>query len=80
MQKHDFENDFLKLRNIVVFEKTKENVRKYRDIQIATTEAIKNYLVSEPNYHTTKFFSEKLLSIEITKIQTFIQNTDSSYI
>ena len=30
---------------------------------------IKNYLVSEPNYHTTKFFTENLLVIEMKKTQ-----------
>ena len=41
--------------NNAVFRKTMENIRKHRDITLATTEAKKNYLVSEPNYHTTKF-------------------------
>ena len=47
---------FFKLRNNNIFGKTIENVRKHRDIQLATTERRRNYLVSEPNYHTTKFF------------------------
>ena len=45
-----------KLMNNAVFEKTMENVRKHRDIKLLTTEARKNYLGSEPNYHTTKIF------------------------
>ena len=40
------------------FEKTIENVRKHRDIKLITTERRRNYLVSEPNYHTKKFFKE----------------------
>ena len=28
----------------------------------------KNYVVSEPNYHTKKFFTENLLAIEMRKI------------
>ena len=44
--------------NNTVFEKTMENVRKRRDIKIVTTDKRRNYLVSEPNYHTTKFFTE----------------------
>ena len=36
--------------NNAVFEKTMENVKKQRDINIVTTEARKNYLVPEPNY------------------------------
>ena len=46
-----------------------ENVRKYRDIKLVTTERRRNYLVSEPNYHTTKFFTEHLLAIEMKKMQ-----------
>ena len=53
--KNDFENIFFKLMNNEVFGKTMENVRKHRDIKLLTTESRKNYLVLEPNYHTTKF-------------------------
>ena len=48
---------FFKLKN-TVFGKTMGNVRKYADIKLATTESRRNYLVSELNYHTTKFFRE----------------------
>ena len=51
--------------NNAVFRKKMENVRKHRDIKLVTIERIKNYLVSEPNYHTTKLFTENLLTIEI---------------
>ena len=51
---------------------TMENVRKHRDIKLVTTEKRRNYLVSEPNYHSTKFFSENLLAIEMTKTQMFM--------
>ena len=51
--------------NKAVFGKTMENVRKHRNIKLATTERSRKYLVSEPNYHTTKFFTEYLLAIEI---------------
>ena len=37
-----------------------ENVRKRRDIKLISIERRKNYLVSEPNYHTTKFSTEHL--------------------
>ena len=53
--------------NNAVFGKTMENVRKHRDIKLVTTERRRNYLVSEPNYHTTKFFKETLLAIEMKK-------------
>ena len=67
--KDDFEKDFFKLMNSSVFGKTMENVRKHRDIKLVTTDKRKNQLVSEPNYHTTKYFSENLLAIEMKKIK-----------
>ena len=45
-----------------------ENLRKQRDIKLVTTERRRDYLVSEPNYHTTKFFTENILAIEMNKI------------
>ena len=62
--KNDFEKDFYKLMNNSVLGKTMENVRKHRDIR-------RNQLVPEPNYRTTKWFSEKLLAIEMktTKVK-----------
>ena len=56
----------------VVFGKTKENVRKHRDIKIVTTETRRNYLVSESNDHTTKEFSDNLLFIEMKRTKTLI--------
>ena len=65
--KNNFEKDFFKLMNNVVFGKTTENVRKHGDIRPITTEGRRNYLVLEPNYNTTKFFTENLLVIEMKK-------------
>ena len=53
--------------NNSVFGKTMESVRKHRDIKLVTTNKRRNQLVSEPNYHTTKWFSENLLAIEMRK-------------
>ena len=53
--------------NNVVFGRTMKNVRKNRDIKLLTTERRRNYLVSEPNSHTTVFFTENLLAREIRK-------------
>ena len=49
-----------------------ENVRKHRDIKLATTAKRRNQLVTEPNYHTAKFFSEKLLASEMKKTKVKI--------
>ena len=65
--KYQFEKDFFKLMNNSVFIETMENVRKHRDIKLVTTEEKRIKLVSEPIYHTTKQFSEKLLAIEMKK-------------
>ena len=65
--KNEFEKDFFKLMNNSVFGKIMENVRKHRDIKLVTTEEKRIKLVSEPNYHTTKQFSENLLAIEMKK-------------
>ena len=53
--------------NKAVLEKTIKNVRKHIEIKLVATERRRNYLVSEPNYHTTKSFVEKLLAIEMKK-------------
>ena len=65
--KNDFERDFFKLMNNAAFGKTMENVRKHRDIKLVTTDKRRNLLVSRPNCHTTKWFSENLLAIEMKK-------------
>ena len=55
--KKNFEKDFFKLINSTIFGKTIKNLRKHRDIKLVVTDSRKNYLVSEPNNHTTKFFT-----------------------
>ena len=69
--KNDFEKDFFKLINNAVFGKTMENVKTHRDIKLVTTDKRRNRLVSEPNNHTIKCFSENLLAIEMkmTKVK-----------
>ena len=44
-----------------------KNVKKHRDIKLVTTERKRNYLISKPNYHTTKLFTENLLAIKMMK-------------
>ena len=42
-------------------------MRKHRDIKLVTSDKKRNQLASEPNYHTTKYFSENLMAIEMKK-------------
>ena len=61
------EKDLFQLMRKAVFVKTMQNVRKHRDVKLVTTERRRNYMVSEPNFHATKFFTENLLSTEMQK-------------
>ena len=65
--KNEFEKNFFKLMINSVFGKTMENLRKHRDIKLMATDEKRSKLVSEPNYHTTKRFSENLLAAEMKK-------------
>ena len=58
-----------KLINNAVFGKTMKSMRKHPDIKLVTTERRRNYLVSEPNYYTRKFFTENLLAKEMKKTE-----------
>ena len=75
--KKQIKKDFFKMINNVVFGKTMENVRKHRDLKLVTTERRRNYLVSEPSYHTTKSFTENLLAIEIKN--RILMNNKNTY-
>ena len=70
--KNEFERDFFKLMNNSVFGKTLENVRNHRDIKLVTTNAQRKKHVSEPNYHTSKQFSEDLMGIEMNKAKVLM--------
>ena len=56
--KNEFEKNFFKLMINSVFGNTVENLRKHSDIKLVTTDEKRSKLISEPNYHTTKQFSE----------------------
>ena len=67
--KDEFEKNFFKLMNNSVFGKTLENVRNHRDIKLVTSDKRRERLVSEPNYHSHKKFSDHLMAIvKMTKI------------
>ena len=69
---NNFEKDFFKLMNNSVFNKTMENVRNHRDIKLVTTNAQRKKHVSEPNYHTSRQFSEDLMAIEMNKTKVLM--------
>ena len=73
--KNDFEKDFYKLMNNAVFGKTMENVRKHRDIKLVTNNKKRCKLVSKPNYHITKWFSERFLATEMRKTKVKMNKT-----
>ena len=53
--------------NNAVLGKTMKKVRKHKDIKLVTTERRRNYLISEPNYNNTRFFTKHLLAIAMKK-------------
>ena len=55
------------LMNNADFGKAMKNLRKHRDIKLVATGKWIKYLVSELNYHTTKFFAENMLAIKNEK-------------
>ena len=67
--KNNFEKDSFKLMNNAVFGNTMENVRKYREMKLLTTEGRRKYLALESNYHNTKFSKRKLISNRNEKTQ-----------
>ena len=50
---------------MLVFGKAMENVRNHIDLKVITNAARKDYLTSEPNYHSTNYFVENLLATEM---------------
>ena len=60
--------------NNYVFGKTMENVRRHRDTKLVTTDEKRSILISEPNYHTIKRFSENFLATEMKKKKNKIKN------
>ena len=75
--KTNFEKDFFKLMNYTVFGKPFEKAyaRKHENIKLVTAERRRNYLVSEPNYQTKKFFTENLFAIEMRKTRILVNKT-----
>ena len=67
--RNEFEISIFKLMNNSVFGKTMEKVRNLRDIKLVTSDKRRKQLVSEPNYHLHRNFSEHLMAMEVKKIR-----------
>ena len=67
LARNDFEKDLFKLMNNSVFGKTKENIRKHKDIKLVTTNKKRSKSVSEPNFYAMNLISENLSIIEMKK-------------
>ena len=63
--KNEFEKKFFKSMNNSVFGKAMENVRNHRHIKLVTSDNRRKRLLSDPNYHSHKHFSDHLMAIEI---------------
>ena len=50
-------------------EKTMQNVRSEKDIKLVTTDVKRNKLVSQPNFYSSKCFSENLLATDMKKVK-----------
>ena len=59
----NLKKNFFKLMNDSVFGKTMENVKNHKNIKLVTSDKRKKRLVSEPNYHSHKTFSDHLMAI-----------------
>ena len=46
-----------------------------KNIKLLTTERTRNYSVSESNYHTTIFYTENVLAIEMKKAQILMNRS-----
>ena len=66
--------------NNSVFGKTMKNVRKHRDIKLVTNNKRRSYLILDPDYYTTKCFSENLLVIEMKEIKEMKEMNKTVYL
>lgn len=67
--KIDFEKDFLDLVNTSVFGKTMQNIRKNRGIRLVATDRRMSCVVLDPMNLRTKWYSKKLLVLEMNKTE-----------
>ena len=66
---NDFEKDFYKLMNNLVFGKTMENIRKHRNIKLITNREAYLKAVMKLNFKSGTLFGENLMGCEMGKIK-----------
>ena len=66
---NDFEKDFYKLMNNLVFGETMENVRKHRSIKLVTNREAYLKVVKKPNFKSGTLFGANLMGCEMGKIK-----------
>ena len=71
---NDFEKDFYKLMNNVVFGKTMENIREHRNIKLVTNREAYLKVVMKPNFKSGVRFSSNLIGFEMGKIKVVVMN------
>ena len=72
---NDFEREFYKLCINIVYGKTMENVRKYRDVPQVRNDKKRSLLAFEHNYHSTKYISKDLLVMEMKKPEVYMNKS-----
>ena len=64
---NDFEKDFYKLMNNVVFGKTMENIRKHRNIKLVNNETDYLRCVMKPNFKSVVLYESNLMGCKMGK-------------
>ena len=70
---NDFEKDFFKLMNNMVFGKTMENIRKHRNIKLVTNRELYLCTVMKPNFKSGILFGENLMGFELGKVKVIMK-------
>ena len=75
---NDFEKDFFKLMNNMVFGKTMENMGKHRNIKLVTNKELYLHTVMKPNFKSGVLFGENLMGCEMGKVKVIMKNQSTS--
>ena len=70
---NNFEKDFFKLMNNSVFGKTMENIRKHRNIKLATNKDKYLRTVMKPNFKSGVLFGESLMGCEMGRTKVVMK-------